>query len=473
MKNNCALLVIVAILFSACTKAEYAVPDLGGIYNRAATRVHEEGNAVIVIPGILGSKLRDSESGQLVWGAFEKGTANPETPEGARLIALPMKKGAPLSELTDNVHSDGALDTVKVRLLGFPLELNAYLYILSTLGAGGYLDETLASNPLNDIDYGDDHFTCFQFDYDWRLDNVENAKRLDAFIEEKRVYITQEYKKRGIQRDEVKFDIVAHSMGGLVTRYFLRYGGEDLPEDGSLPEVTWDGAKYVDKVILIGTPNAGAVGSLETLVKGRDIGPFLPKYESAILGTFPSTYQLLPRTRHGAIRDKNRGRIDIMDPENWVRFGWSLADPGQEEVLEWLLPDVPDALERREIALDHLRKSLKRGKQFMEALDVPAAPPENLKLYLIAGDAILTGAGVTVDTASGELKVTNYTPGDGTVTRSSALMDERVGGQWNLRLVSPIKWSNVTFLFTDHLGLTKSPSFSDNVLFLLLENQSF
>lgn len=34
MKNNCALLVIVAILFSACTKAEYAVPDLGDLYNR-------------------------------------------------------------------------------------------------------------------------------------------------------------------------------------------------------------------------------------------------------------------------------------------------------------------------------------------------------------------------------------------------------------------------------------------------------
>ena len=236
MKYNFGLIAIVAILFSACTKAEYGAPDLGGLYNRAATRVHEEGNAVIVIPGILGSKLRDSESGQLVWGAFEKDTANPETPEGARLIALPMKKGAPLSELTDNVHSDGALDIVKVSLFGLPIELNAYVNILSTLGAGGYLDEMLASNPVNDIDYGNDHFTCFQFDYDWRLDNVENAKRLDAFIEEKRAYIIEEYKKRGIQRDEVKFDIVAHSMGGLVTRYFLRYGAEDLPEDGSVAQ---------------------------------------------------------------------------------------------------------------------------------------------------------------------------------------------------------------------------------------------
>lgn len=33
--------------------------------------------------------------------------------------------------------------------------------------------------PLGSTDYGDGHFTCFQFDYDWRRDNVEDAKRLN------------------------------------------------------------------------------------------------------------------------------------------------------------------------------------------------------------------------------------------------------------------------------------------------------
>lgn len=59
--------------------------------------------------------------------------------------------------------------------------------------------------------------------------------------------------------------------------------------------------------------------------------------------------------------------------------------------------------------------------------------------------------------------------GETTVTRSSALMDEREGGIWTPYLKSPIKWSNVMFLFSDHLGLTKDPSFSDNVLYILLE----
>ena len=468
MKKKLILLLLISTLF-ACGKVEYKYPDLGGLYSKSARRSHDHGNAVIVIPGMLGSKLRDSESGQLVWGAFEKSTADPETPEGARLVAIPMKKGVPLSELTDNVYSDGALDRIKVSLFGLPIELNAYVNILSTLGAGGYLDETLASNGLNNIDYGNDHFTCFQFGYDWRLDNVENAKRLNNFIEEKSAYILEEYKKLRIDKDDVKFDIVAHSMGGLLTRYFLRYGDNDLPEDGSIPEVTWAGAEHVDKVIIIGTPNAGAVGALENLFEGRDFGPFLPKYEPAVIGTMPSLYQQLPRSRHRAVLDENRNEVDILDADLWVENGWGLADPNQAEVLEWLLPDISDPDERREIAIDHLRKSLKRGKQFQEAIDQPALPPESLKLYLLAGDAILTGSAITVDSSEEHFKVTNYEPGDGTVTRSSALMDERVGGTWTPNLQSPIKWSNVMFLFSDHLGLTKDPAFSDNVLYILLE----
>lgn len=468
MKKRLTLIALITILIG-CGGAEYKTPDLGGLYSRAARRSHDQGNAVIVIPGILGSKLRDSDSGQLVWGAFEKTTADPESPEGARLVAIPMKMGVPLSELTDNVHSDGALDKVKVTLFGLPIELNAYVNILSTLGAGGYLDQSIASNDLNNIDYGDDHFTCFQFDYDWRLDNVENAKRLNAFIEEKRAYILEEYKKRGMAKDDVKFDIVAHSMGGLVTRYFLRYGLNDLPKDGSTPEVTWDGAQYVDKVIIIGTPNAGAVGAVENLFVGRDFGPFLPKYEPAVIGTMPSLYQQLPRSRHRAILDENREAVDILDADLWVQNGWGLADPNQAHVLEWLLPDVSDPKERREIAIDHLRKSMQRGKQFQEALDQPAAPPEHLQLFLLAGDAIPTGSAVTINSSKEHFEVTDYQPGDGTVTRYSTLMDERTGGTWTPYLKSPIKWSNVQFLFSDHLGLTKDPGFSDNVLYILLE----
>ena len=166
-----------------------------------------------------------------------------------------------------------------------------------------------------------------------------------------------------------------------------------------------------------------------------------------------------------------RGKqLDFMAPELWQEREWGLASPEQDGMLELLLPDVRDPTERRRIALDHQRKSLERAKHFHAALDVPASPPSGTSLYLMAGDAVDTLEKVTVGLSSGKLEVTAHGAGDGTVLRSSALMDERVGRAWTPGLQSPIDWTHVTFMFSDHLGMTMDPNFSDNVLYLLLED---
>ena len=92
-----------------------------------------------------------------------------------------------------------------------------------------------------------------------------------------------------------------------------------------------------------------------------------------------------------------------------------------------------------------------------------------LGMYLFAGDAKPTESVVEVDPRTGRVTVVGHAPGDGTVLRSSAVMDERLGGDWSPRLQTPISWRGMQFLFTDHLGMTKDPAFSDNVLYLLLE----
>src|SRR5262249_38441716 len=166
-----------------CT-AQIKPPDLGGLYSRAAKT--QRRNPVIVIPGILGSKLVDERTHRVVWGAFSGDYANPQTPDGARLVALPMREGATLAELRDDVRPDGVLDRGRLNLLGLPVELQAYVNILATLGVGGYRDQLLGQAGA--VDYGPLHYTCFQFDYDWRRDNVENARRLAEFIREKRAY---------------------------------------------------------------------------------------------------------------------------------------------------------------------------------------------------------------------------------------------------------------------------------------------
>lgn len=467
------IIVCLAIGFTGCVSFGNHKADVKIIYEKSAQYHMPDRNPGIVIPGILGSKLIDRDSRRTVWGAFDLESVDPTTPEGARLIALSVEDKRQLSELRDGVEPNGVLDKVHVNLFGIPLDIRAYAGILVTLGAGGYRDEALG---LNAIDYGDDHFTCFQFDYDWRRDNVENAKRLKTFIEEKRAYVQQAYKDRyGIENAKVKFDIVAHSMGGLVARYFLRYGDADLPVHQDTA-VTWAGADYVDRVILVGPPNAGSINAFIQLTEGFDVGrPILPYYQAALLGTFPALYELLPRTRHGAIvwdGDESAPVPNLYDPALCEQYEWGLASREERNVefLRSVLPHAADDEERRRIAMALQTTILRRTKAFHEAMDKPARLPSGVEVFLVVGDAVDTPQRASVDRKTGKFKIVEYGAGDGTVLRSSALLDERIGGEWHPELISPINWSSVLFLFSDHLGLTQDDAFADNVLYWLLED---
>lgn len=447
---------------------------LNVLYERAAQYHKPDRNPVIVIPGILGSRLVDDETGRTVWGAFDGTSVDPRKPEDALLLALPISSAASLAMMQDRVRPDGVLERLRLNLLGVPVDIRAYVGILSTLGVGGYTDGAFG---LNAIDYGADHFTCFQFDYDWRRDNVENAQRLKAFIDEQKAYIRAEYKRLyGIDKDDIKFDIVAHSMGGLLTRYFLRYGDQPMPEDGSLPELNWAGAEDVARVILVGTPNAGAAEAFEQLLNGYDPGkPLLPHYPATVLGTFPSIYQLLPRARHQRVvwEDGQETPIaNLFEGDLWAEQGWGLTAKSQhvDAFLEAAMPEVSDADTRKAMARTFQARALKRAEAFHAALDIPAQPPEGLDIFLMAGDAEQTPSRVGVNPENGNARFIDTAPGDGTVPRYSALMDERTGGTWQPTLTSPIDWAGVTFIPADHIGLTSDKSFANNVLYLLLED---
>jgi hypothetical protein len=299
---------------------------------------------------------------------------------------------------------------------------------------------------------------------------VESAKSLDRFIKEKKHYVQEQIAVRfGVKDHDVKFDIVAHSMGGLVARYYLRYGTQDLPPDGSLPEPNWAGARNVDNLIMVGTPNAGSVQALEVLVEGFKPAALLPRYPAVVLGTMPAVYALLPRNRHHRLLNEDNRPVDnIYDPALWIRHRWGLADPDQDTYLQMLLTDSADVEQRQQIAVDHLRKCLKRARQFSDAMDQPSQKPSGLKYYLVVGDSEDTDKTARIN-SDNSVTIVETGPGDGTVLRSSAVLDERRAENQNIRLVSPISWTDVMFLFSSHRDITNDPFFTDNLLYILLE----
>jgi len=456
-----------AAALAACSPPPAA--DLALIYNPAAQHHGIDRNPIIVIPGLLGSRLRDPASGRIVWGAFDGNAADPDTPEGARLVALPFTDM--MATPGAAVRPDGVLDRVRIRVAGIPIALQAYAEILGTLGIGGYRDEALG---LGGVDYGGDHFTCFQFDYDWRQDNVANARRLMAFMREKRTYVQGEYARRfGARNVDVKFDVVAHSMGGLVARYAMLYGDADLPADGSLPRLTFAGAPFISRLIQIGTPNGGSLDAFRVLVDGRDFGaPIVPRYSPAILGTFPSLYQLLPRARARPVvlAGAPATSLDPHDPELWQRMGWGIARRDNDADLATLMPGVASAEERRRLALALQARLLRRGRAFAAAMDRPVTQPPGTDLMVVAGDAMPTASRIAANPTTGAIAEARTDPGDGLVLRDSALLDLRQGQEPRPPTVqSPMGFRRTLFLPREHLEITRDPTFRNNILFWLLE----
>lgn len=134
------------------------------------------------------------------------------------------------------------------------------------------------------------------------------------------------------------------------------------------------------------------------------------------------------------------------------------------------MPDIASAEERRANAKSHVAACLERARSFHDLLNVPATPPAGTTIHLFAGDVIPTIETVTSNLKERTMEVRTESPGDRTVTRNSALADQRTKESWSPALQSPIRFSGVRFLPEDHFGLTRSAEFTDNALYLLLED---
>lgn len=485
------ILSVAAGLLAACLTAA-CQPDAVGsyqshlttsdtIFSQATKRsLAYEGirrNPVILIHGLLGARLEDPATGDEFWGTF-----SPTLPdrENLKLLSVPMSWGTPLSELSNNTRASFLLDTVSIRVMGLEFSSYAYGPLVNAIKEAGYVQEG-SKEHLEERRCP----TFFVFYYDWRRSIAENAVALGKFIREKQAKLSSEYAARyGAAPDPIRFDLMGHSMGGLVARYYMRYGETPLPNDASAPDpaITWAGAKNVGKLIQIGTPNSGYLDTVVELVNGLRLQQGAPLYPPALIGTFPSYYEMMPFPQFASVRKEIPGKteeesiargeaVDLYDLNTWIKYGWGLADPAADSDLQWLLPDVKTAAERRYVALEHLQKCLASAKRISSMLSTPDPKDSDVFQMVFIGDSVPTSSLALVGD-DGNLRVVRYDSGDGKVPAVSARADLRnpdSQGGWGPRMESPVRWKGVIHVSGAHMGITLSPDFLHNMRFYLVQ----
>lgn len=326
----------------------------------ALTATVKTGKApIIIVPGLTGSELINKKTGDVVW--FQRHRAKDDD---LRLPISPV-----LSRNRDNLVAGDIIRNVK--FLKFLPETEIYDKLIDSLESRGGYKEGQWNAPPKD-GYQD---TFYIFSYDWRRDNVENARLLMQKINAL---------KTKLRKPNLKFNVIAHSMGGLVTRYAAMYGDRDLPRGNLRP--TWAGAKNFNRIFLLGTPNEGSVKSLKAALDGFSyVGgglnlPFIQNISKFDIFTIPSIFQLLPHNGTFRIYDENLQplKIDLFDPKIWDKYDWNAIND-KDFSKEFSAAEVKNAKA-------YFVNVLLRAKRFQEALDSNTSEKIPVSFYLIGGD---------------------------------------------------------------------------------------
>lgn len=445
---------LAAVVFILGGCMDYGAPNLQLLY-RQANEVNQP--PVIVIHGLLGGKLRDQQSLTELWfGSFTKLLFSDF--ENIKLDIDPDT----LEPLEDNLHAYAITDQAAGR--------DFYGAILQTLETAGGYQYTDVGTP-----HQSGNRNYYVFVYDWRQDNVQTAKKLSQFIEQIRLDYND---------PELKVDIVAHSMGGLITRYFLRYGELDTLDDNNFP-VNLDGAKKVRRVVLLGTPNLGSASSLHAFMQGFKIG--FGAVPPEVLATMPSGFQLFPHALNDWIVTASGKPLkrDLFDVNIWRRFQWSIFDPEVRERVVKRHESVAEGEAYLAVLERYFEKHLERARRFVWSLTVPL-PETPYKLIVFGGDCHMTPARLLVEEVDGISEVRLYPdeiknrepgidydtlmlePGDGTVTKASLLARESLDPSVPRHKYSFFPLAYPIFLCELHDRLTSNIIFQDNLLHSLL-----
>jgi len=320
-------------------------------------------NPIIFLPGIGGSQLNyETDNGPYeIWPvpggslwtgyywqesqiAFRLGLANDgKTPHDVRYSVI-MNPSRPIEKV---VVGDILRSTYGA---GIGDKANFYSGMIDFLVGKGYVE-------------GKD---LFIFKYDWRLDNMDHLESLNDVVDS------------ALKQNpgSSKVILIAHSMGGLISRAYI------LSSESC--------AAKVDSLISIGTPYWGAPMAYYGLIMGYNYNNkcFLQAQMKFLQQNFTSGYELLPRVPF--IWDSKDRRLLSLDESYKIHYkGWNETESVRTS--DYNRPNYRPSTENI-YSFDYSgRKLLEKANAFYASAGPPGNPvPLPVKHYVIVGVGVST-----------------------------------------------------------------------------------
>ncbi len=445
---------VAGLLVSGCAAAPRA--DFAQLYSQRAALVGRP--PLIVIPGVMGSRLLREEDRHEVWPGRLPALL---TGKSFRALALPVGLRHPSTDGRALVPG-GLFDQLGGR--------SFYSDLVRALERYGHY----RCAPPESIDATTD---CVLLGWDWRRDFVAAAQRLGAAVDQ----------LRRVRLDpDLRVDVIAHSAGGLVARYYVLYGQSDVLGSDVPPPADGEG-HGVDRLILIGTPNFGSIAAVQQSMYGSRFP--LGHVGAEVLATFPGLAELFPHPRLDWMieADGLPAALDLFSIETWRENRVGIFAPALRDRLRHRLPGEGE-LGRYLRGLEAgFERSLLRGERFQRALAVPLERSE-VSFYVFGSGCTATPARCLVEREGGafvlrrrpeevrhplpgvDYRARMLEPGDGSVTKSSLLgWPSLVDGKPGLP-VFPI--TAAVFICAPHAALSSDATFLDNLFHVLLYRES-
>jgi hypothetical protein len=238
---------------------------------------------IVVVPGYMGSLLRDKVTGKIIWLDVPSLLGD--------LAHIKQNVNELLEKMcypNENLEPAGLMD----KLLFAPpfFKQEHYGRLLEKLMELGYEIDPPDPNP--------DTLAAYTFPYDWRQDNRISAQQLGQAVK----------KWRAVHND-AKAWLIGHSNGGIVSRWYIeKEGGKEHVERLFLMGSPWDGAPKAIKMMFTGL----------TVLGNRKLNLFnLNTRLKDVIRSFPSFYQLIPTVNPFLEDDHNRA-LDLFGQPAWL-----------------------------------------------------------------------------------------------------------------------------------------------------------